>query len=124
MSENGEIYTAGKKFYTPAGTDGMDKFHLWSRAHTYVCVHCALCVHIGFSPPALQYNTLAQAYCVARAMNYAHIAPFRFMYESKILARCGPWSLMFHIHAVQNIVIQLWKQIISWAVFPELSLWM
>ena len=29
MSENGEIYTAGKKFYTPAGTDGMDKFHLW-----------------------------------------------------------------------------------------------
>ena len=31
MSENGEIYTAGKKFYTPAGTDGMDKFHLWKR---------------------------------------------------------------------------------------------
>ena len=30
MSENGEIYTAGKKFYTPAGTDGMDKFHLWN----------------------------------------------------------------------------------------------
>ena len=30
MSENGEIYTAGKKFYTPAGTDGMDKFHLWA----------------------------------------------------------------------------------------------
>jgi len=28
MSENGEIYTAGKKFYTPAGTDGMDKFRL------------------------------------------------------------------------------------------------
>ena len=27
-SENGEIYTAGNKFYTPAGTDGMDKFHL------------------------------------------------------------------------------------------------
>ena len=25
MSENGEIYTAGKKFYTPARTDGMDK---------------------------------------------------------------------------------------------------
>ena len=29
MSENGEIYTAGNKFCTPAGTDGMDKFHLW-----------------------------------------------------------------------------------------------
>jgi hypothetical protein len=29
MSENGEIYTAGKKFYTPAGTDRMDKFHLF-----------------------------------------------------------------------------------------------
>ena len=28
MSENGEIYTAGNKFYTPAGTDRMDKFHL------------------------------------------------------------------------------------------------
>ena len=28
MSENGEIYTTGKKFYTAAGTDGMDKFHL------------------------------------------------------------------------------------------------
>ena len=28
MSKNGEIYTAGKKFYTAAGTDGMDKFHL------------------------------------------------------------------------------------------------
>ena len=31
MSENGEIYTAGNKFYTAAGTDGMDKFHLWAR---------------------------------------------------------------------------------------------
>ena len=30
MSENGDIYTAGKKFYTAAGTDGMDKFHLCS----------------------------------------------------------------------------------------------
>ena len=29
MSENGEIYTAGKKNYTVAGTDGMDKFQLW-----------------------------------------------------------------------------------------------
>ena len=28
MSENGEIYTVGK-LYTAAGTDGMDKFHLW-----------------------------------------------------------------------------------------------
>ena len=28
-SENWEIYTAGKKFYTAAGTDGTDKFHLW-----------------------------------------------------------------------------------------------
>ena len=32
MSENGEIYTAGNKFYTPAGTDGMDKFHLCAQA--------------------------------------------------------------------------------------------
>ena len=31
MSENGEIYTPGNKFYTPAGTDGMDKFHLWDQ---------------------------------------------------------------------------------------------
>ena len=30
MRKNGEIYTAGKKFYTAAGTDGMDKFHLWA----------------------------------------------------------------------------------------------
>ena len=29
ISENGEIYTAGNKFYTAAGTDGIDKFHLW-----------------------------------------------------------------------------------------------
>ena len=29
MSANGEIYTAGNKFYTAAGTNGMDKFHLW-----------------------------------------------------------------------------------------------
>ena len=35
MSENGEIYTAGKKFYTPAGTDGMDKFHLWARVESF-----------------------------------------------------------------------------------------
>ena len=31
MSKNGEIYTAGKKFYTAAGTDGMDKFHLCTK---------------------------------------------------------------------------------------------
>ena len=29
MSENGEIYTAGKKFYTAAGSDDSDKSHLW-----------------------------------------------------------------------------------------------
>ena len=28
MSENGEIYTTGKKFYTATGGDGIDKFHL------------------------------------------------------------------------------------------------
>jgi hypothetical protein len=31
MSENGEIYTAGKKFYTAAGSDGIEKFHLWGQ---------------------------------------------------------------------------------------------
>ena len=36
MSENGEIYTAGNKFYTAAGTDGMDKFHLCIAGKTYV----------------------------------------------------------------------------------------
>ena len=29
MSDNREIYTAGNKFYTAAGSDGIDKFHLW-----------------------------------------------------------------------------------------------
>ena len=29
MSENGEIYTAGKKIYTAAGSDVIDKYHLW-----------------------------------------------------------------------------------------------
>ena len=29
MSENGEIYTAGNKFYTATGSDGIDKLHLW-----------------------------------------------------------------------------------------------
>ena len=38
MSENGEIYTAGNKFYTPAGTDGMDKFHLCLLLIFYYCV--------------------------------------------------------------------------------------
>ena len=45
MSENGEIYTAGNKFYTPAGTDGMDKFHLCDLPVltcylTRWCCHC------------------------------------------------------------------------------------
>ena len=35
MRENvlisGEIYTTGKKFYTAAGSDGSDKFHLCVR---------------------------------------------------------------------------------------------
>ena len=38
MSENGEIYTASKKFYTPAGTDGMDKFHLCA-VYSLDCQH-------------------------------------------------------------------------------------
>ena len=29
MSKNGEIYTAGKKIYTAAGSDGSDNSHLW-----------------------------------------------------------------------------------------------
>ena len=28
-SENGEIYTTGKKFFTATGSDGSDKYHLW-----------------------------------------------------------------------------------------------
>ena len=28
MSENGDIYAAGKKFYTAAGSDGSEKSHL------------------------------------------------------------------------------------------------
>ena len=36
MSENGEIYTAGNKFYTAAGTDGTDKIHLWTSAFAIV----------------------------------------------------------------------------------------
>jgi len=31
--KNGEIYTAGNKFYTAAGSDGIDKFHL---CHTMI----------------------------------------------------------------------------------------
>ena len=27
-TNNGEIYTAGQKFYTAAGSDGIDKYHL------------------------------------------------------------------------------------------------
>ena len=34
MSENGEIFTAGQKFYTAAGSDGRDKSHFWvERSH-------------------------------------------------------------------------------------------
>ena len=32
MSVFGEIYTTGKKFYTPAMSDVSDKFHLWLSA--------------------------------------------------------------------------------------------
>ena len=46
MSENGEIYTAGKKFYTPAGTDGMDKFHLCSGGYTWP--KCILCPFLEY----------------------------------------------------------------------------
>ena len=38
MSENGEIYSVGKIFYTAAGTDGMDKFHLCPILKTKVIV--------------------------------------------------------------------------------------
>ena len=39
MSENGEIYTAGKKIYTAAGSDGSDKSHLWYSSTTfYKCI--------------------------------------------------------------------------------------
>ena len=31
MSENGDIYAAGKKFYTAAGSDGSEKSHLWKQ---------------------------------------------------------------------------------------------
>ena len=33
MSENGEIYIAGNKFYTATGSDGIDKFHLCIQRH-------------------------------------------------------------------------------------------
>ena len=33
MLISGEIYTTGKKIYTAAGSDGIDKFHLWRRDH-------------------------------------------------------------------------------------------
>ena len=30
MLISGEIYTTGKKIYTAAGSDGIDKYHLWA----------------------------------------------------------------------------------------------
>ena len=35
MSENGEINTAVNKFYTAAGTDSTDKFHLCKSLHCH-----------------------------------------------------------------------------------------
>ena len=32
---SGEIYTAGKNFYTAADSDGIDKFHLWYVTYAY-----------------------------------------------------------------------------------------
>ena len=48
MSENGEIYTAGNKFYTPARTDGMDKFHLCSHGMGRGIELYKLCKNNGF----------------------------------------------------------------------------
>ena len=35
MLISGEIYTTGKKFYTAAGSDGSDKYHLWPKYAKY-----------------------------------------------------------------------------------------
>ena len=42
--KNGEIYTAGNKFYTAAGSDGIDKFHLWSNTNenTIYVLFCSI----------------------------------------------------------------------------------
>ena len=32
---SGEIYTAGKKVYTAAGSDGIDKSHFWTNAQLH-----------------------------------------------------------------------------------------
>ena len=48
MSENGEIYTAGKKFYTAAGTDGTDKFHLCIVASTTISIILTCGGFVGF----------------------------------------------------------------------------
>ena len=55
MSENGEIYTAGNKFYTPAGTDGMDKFHL-----------CLQAEEVQAKPQSKHLRGLAEPYSVLR----------------------------------------------------------
>ena len=61
MSKNGDIYTAGKKFYTPAGTDGMDKFHLWyMSASVSAGVYLYLFLYL---PPCAAGLSLSGVYC-------------------------------------------------------------
>ena len=52
MSENGQIYTAGKKIYTAAGSDGMDKYHfcLISKIHSII-------LNIFMHPPLWVFST-------------------------------------------------------------------
>ena len=56
MSENGEIYTAGKKFYTAAGSDGIDKFHLCVEVslNERIIAQIPLIVKLNFQKNALR----------------------------------------------------------------------
>ena len=72
MSENGEIYTAGNKFYTAAGSDGIDKFHLCVggvTARDKQGVHAT--VNCEASPPPVTEN------CGRVTISYFHIVTAR-----------------------------------------------
>ena len=83
---SGEIYTAGKKFYTAAGSDGRDKSHLCLAPCTLYLVHYTF-QPIGPKSFSEMHNRQTSSRCCSSAKNRRE--------EKKACVRVSKISLIF-----------------------------
>ena len=139
MSENGEIYTIGKKIYTAAGSDGSDKSHLWDGLYKKVGGQIGKLIHsismvvpkfpqtVGPPTIVLGRNSVKLNYELSSCdLKISNVEGWRIIHWFRVIPRLmGAWHviLSFH-HFLKDYVrkhMHLWLD--AFVLCSEITVW-